>query len=77
MAFYVTDTTQEILSGSISLPKSGVVPIGAPVIGVSIQALKEELTAFYGDRFEVVSTQKPAETAPKSPRSTAKKEPEA
>jgi hypothetical protein len=58
MAHLITDKTGEIQSGSIYLPQARVVPIGQPVVGVAIAPLKEELTALYGDRFEVVEVAK-------------------
>lgn len=53
----VKDTTGEIEEGSIYLPRSKKVPIGSPVVGVGLEALKEELQEVYGDRFEVQEQQ--------------------
>jgi hypothetical protein len=49
----ISDTTGEIVTGSIYLPRSKSVAIGAPVQGVALAVLKEELSTFFGDRFAV------------------------
>lgn len=64
MGYLITDATGEIVEGSIYLPKAKAVPIGAPVVGVAIEALQEELAALYGDRF-VVALQTPPQAEPK------------
>lgn len=65
MGYLVTDTTGEIIEGSIYLPKAKAVPIGTPVVGVAIEALQEELSVLYGDRF-VVALQASPETKPEA-----------
>lgn len=78
MAYLVSDKSKEITTGSIYLPKAGVVPIGAPVVGVGIVALKEELVEIYGDRFEVRESKAPSqpvvEPAPEPKPPTRKKQ---
>lgn len=54
----IKDTTGQITTGSISLPRSKTVPIGKPLTGVAIAVLKQELLDIYGDRFEVVEAAK-------------------
>lgn len=68
MAFHITDNSGEITDGSIYLPKAGSVPIGAPVVGVGVDALKQELQTYYGDRFSVAQP----EPAPVVAKPTAK-----
>lgn len=53
MGYHVIDATGEIESGSIYLPVAKLVAIGEPVVGVQVEALQEELSALYGDRFKV------------------------
>lgn len=77
MAYLVSDKSKEITTGSIYLPKAGVVPIGAPVVGVGIVALKDELATLYGDRFEVRESKapsQPVEPAPELKPPTRKKQ---
>jgi hypothetical protein len=77
MAYLVSDKSKEITTGSIYLPKAGAVPIGAPVVGVGIVALKEELATLYGDRFEVRESKapsQPVESAPEPKPPTRKKQ---
>lgn len=80
MAYLVSDKSKEITTGSIYLPKAGAVPIGAPVVGVGILALKDELAELYGDRFEVRESKAPAqptvsaEPAPEPKPPTRKKQ---
>lgn len=64
MAYLVSDKSKEITTGSIYLPKAGAVPIGAPVVGVGIVALKDELATLYGDRFEVRESKAPTPSQP-------------
>lgn len=64
MGYHITDTTGEITDGSIYLPKAGSVPIGGPVVGVSIEALQEELSSLYGARFTVALQTPEAEPKP-------------
>lgn len=64
MGYQITDTTGEIAEGSIYLPKAGSVPIGGPVVGVSIEALQEELASLYGPRFTVTLQTPEAEHKP-------------
>jgi hypothetical protein len=76
MVYLVSDKSKEITTGSIYLPKAGAVPIGAPVVGVGIVALKEELATLYGDRFEVreKAPSQPVEAAPEPKPPTRKKQ---
>lgn len=51
MAYQIKDTSGEIETGSIYLPKAGVVYIGTPLVGIQTEALKAELNEFYGDLY--------------------------
>jgi hypothetical protein len=62
----VKDTTGEIEEGSIYLPQSKKVPIGSPVVGVGLEALKKELQEVYGDRFEVQEQGQEQQSAPEA-----------
>jgi hypothetical protein len=53
-SYQISDTTGDIVTGSIYLPRSKSVAIGKPISGAAIAVLREELAAVYGDRFEVV-----------------------
>ena len=71
MAYQIKDTSGEIKSGALYLPQAKTVPVGAPIVGVAIAPLREELTALYGPRFVVEETKaKPAPTAPTAPAQT-------
>lgn len=57
---------------SLSLPKAGTVPIGEPLVNVVFMALQEELSQFYGDRYQVVDIE-PEEPAPARSKSSKSK----
>lgn len=49
------DTQQECTS--ITLPKSGVVPVGVDLTDINLTVLQQEVRQFYGNRFVVVDSQ--------------------
>lgn len=51
----LTDTKGEYTS--VSLPLHGVLQIGQPLINVSLEALREELAQFYGDRIQIIESE--------------------
>ena len=68
MAYQIKDTTGEIESGAIYLPNAKDVPVGAPLVGVAISTVKEDLESIYGSRFIVVADEPKAPPAPTAPQ---------
>lgn len=66
MAYQIKDTTGEIESGAIYLPNAKNVPVGAPLVGVAISTVKEDLESIYGSRFIVVADEPKAPPAPQT-----------
>lgn len=69
----ISDTTGEIVTGSIYLPRSKTVAIGAPVLGVALAVLEEELKTFFGDRFEITN---PIDATDKTDKPATRRKPE-
>ena len=55
MALLVVDHESSLQKGTVHLPTFGNLSVGQPISGISIHALKAELSSTYGARFSVIS----------------------